>query len=47
MSEQLNIAVIGGGAAGLFAAIQCAADGCAVSLFEKNPILLHRASKNR
>lgn len=39
MSEQLTIAVIGGGAAGLFAAIQCAADGCAVSLFEKNPIL--------
>ncbi|MCI8332119.1 MAG: NAD(P)/FAD-dependent oxidoreductase [Clostridiales bacterium] len=39
MSGQLNIAVIGGGAAGLFAAIQCAATGNAVTLFEKNPLL--------
>ncbi|MCI8589489.1 MAG: NAD(P)/FAD-dependent oxidoreductase [Clostridiales bacterium] len=44
MSEQPNIAIIGGGAAGMFAAIQCASNGCDVTLFEKNPILGKKVS---
>ena len=36
MSNQRNIIVIGGGAAGMIAAIAAAKEGCAVSLYEKN-----------
>lgn len=35
MSNQRNIIVIGGGAAGMIAAIAAAKEGCAVSLYEK------------
>ena len=36
MNNQRNIIVIGGGAAGMIAAIAAAKEGCAVSLYEKN-----------
>ena len=36
MNNQKNIIVIGGGAAGMIAAIAAAKEGCAVSLYEKN-----------
>ena len=36
MSNQRNIIVIGGGAAGMIGAIAAAKEGCAVSLYEKN-----------
>lgn len=34
--KKKKIAVIGGGAAGMFAAVHAAANGCEVHLFEKN-----------
>ena len=36
MNDQRNIIVIGGGAAGMIAAIAAAKEGCRVSLYEKN-----------
>lgn len=39
MADKLKVAVIGGGAAGLLAASQCAARGCDVTLYEKNQLL--------
>ncbi len=43
MSNQRNIIVIGGGAAGMIAAIAAAKEGCAVSLYEKNEKLGKRS----
>ena len=44
MTEKIKIAVIGGGAAGLFAACRAASPFCEITLYEKNPSLGRKLS---